>query len=192
MAVHNSTMWILFLILLMTFPLTVAGQDTLKSEKMISWDNHFKSRYGKYTGKKYPDFVVNQSDKSSFSNKNLDNKVVFINFWFSHCAPCIGEIEGLNKMFNSLKDRSDFLFVSFTFDSDDLIKASVEKYNIKYKVIHLDKTEFSRLNFGNPNPTNIILDKNGIIRYFTVGGTDKLYQNEIIMKIYYPKILSLL
>jgi len=176
----------------MTLPFTLSGQDTLKSEKMISWDNHFKSIYGKYIGIKYPDFAVNLSDKSFFSNKNFDNKVVFINFWFSHCAPCLGEIEGLNKMFNSLKDRSDFLFVSFTFDSDDLIKASVEKYNIKYKVIHLDKTEFSRLNFGNPNPTNIILDKNGIIRYFTVGGTDKIYQNEIIMKIYYPKILSLL
>jgi cytochrome oxidase Cu insertion factor (SCO1/SenC/PrrC family) len=176
----------------MTFPLSAAGQDTLKSGKIISWDNHFKSRYGKYVGIKYPDFTVNLSGKSSFSNKNLDNKVVFINFWFSHCTPCIEEIEGLNRMFSSLKDRSDFLFVSFTFDSDDLIKTSVERYNIQYKVIRLDKTEFSRLNFGNPNPTNIILDKNGIIRYFTVGGADKIYQNEIIMKIYYPKILSLL
>jgi cytochrome oxidase Cu insertion factor (SCO1/SenC/PrrC family) len=176
----------------MIFTLTAVGQDTLKSDKIIGWDNHFKSRYGKYIGIKYPDFAVNLPDKVSFSNKNLDNKVVFINFWFSQCAPCIGEIEGLNGMFNSLKDRSDFLFVSFTFDSDDLIKTSVEKYNIQYKVIHLEKTEFTRLNFGNPNPTNVILDKNGIIKYFTVGGADKIYQNEIIMKIYYPKILGLL
>jgi len=181
-----------FSILLMAFTFTVTGQDTLKSEKMRSWDNHFRSRYGKYIGIQYPDFVVTSSDKSPFSNKNLENKVVFINFWFSHCAPCIEEIEGLNGMYSSLKDRSDFLFVSFTFDSDELIKTSVEKYNIRYNVIHLDKREFSRLNFGNPNPTNIILDKNGIIRYFTVGGADKIYQNEIIMKIYYPKILSLL
>jgi len=182
----------LFSILLMAFTFTITGQDTLKSEKMRSWDNHFKSRYGKYIGIQYPDFVVTFSDKSPFSNKNFENKVVFINFWFSHCAPCIKEIEGLNGMYSSLKDRSDFLFISFTFDSDELIKTSVEKYNIQYKVIHLDKTEFSRLNFGNPIPTNIILDKNGIIRYFTVGGTDKIYQNEIIMKIYYPKILGLL
>ena len=182
----------LFSILLMTITLTLSGQDTLMSDKMRGWDNFFKSRFGKYIGIQYPDFVRTFPDKSSFSNKNFENKVVFINFWFSHCAPCIGEIEGLNKLFNSLKDRSDFLFVSFTFDSDDLIKTSVEKYNVKYKVIHLDKTEFSRLNFGNPNPTNIILDKKGIIRYFTVGGTDKIYQNEIIMKIFYPKILSLL
>ena len=181
-----------FSILLMIFTLTAVGQDTLKSDKIIGWDNHFKSRYGKYIGIKYPYFAVNLPDKVSFSNKNLDNKVVFINFWFSQCAPCIGEIEGLNGMFNSLKDRSDFLFVSFTFDSDDLIKTSVEKYNIQYKVIHLEKTEFTRLNFGNPNPTNVILDKNGIIKYFTVGGADKIYQNEIIMKIYYPKILGLL
>ena len=182
----------LFSILLMTFTLTVVGQDALKSDKIIGWDNHFKSRYGKYIGLQYPDFVVTVSDKSSFSNKNFENKVVFINFWFSHCPPCIGEIEGLNEMYTSLKDKSDFLFISFTFDSDDLIKTSVEKYNIQYKVIRLEKAEFSRLNFGNPNPTNVILDKNGIIRYFTVGGTDKIYQNEIIMKIYYPKILSLL
>jgi len=182
----------LFSILLMTFTSTVVGQDALKSDKIIGWDNHFKSRYGKYIGIQYPDFVVTFSDKSLYSNKNFDDKVVFINFWFSHCAPCIGEIEGLNEMYNSLKDKSDFLFISFTFDSDDLIKASIEKYNIQYKVIHLEKSEFSRLNFGNPNPTNVILDKKGIIRYFTVGGTDKIYQNEIIMKIYYPKILSLL
>ena len=182
----------LFSILLMTFALTVVGQNTLKSDFVISLDNIYRTKYGKYIGLKYPDFVVNLPDKSSFSNKNLANKVVFINFWFSKCAPCIGEIEGLNKMFNSLKDKSDFIFVSFTFDSDDLIKSSVEKYNIQYKVVHLEKTEFAKMNFGHPNPTNIILDKNGIIKYFSVGGTDKIYQNEIIMKIYYPKILSLL
>jgi cytochrome oxidase Cu insertion factor (SCO1/SenC/PrrC family) len=176
----------------MTFALTLVGQETQKSDFVISLDNHYRTKYGKYIGLKYPDFVVNLPDKSSFSNKNLDNKVVFINFWFSKCAPCIGEIEGLNKMFNSLKYKSDFIFVSFTFDSDDLIKASVEKYNIQYKVIHLEKTEFAKMNFGNPNPTNIILDKNGIIKYFSVGGTDKIYQDEIIMKIYYPNILSLL
>ena len=139
MASWGAWMRYLFLIHLMAFTFTVAGQDTLKSEKMIGWDNHFKSKYGKYIGIQYPDFVVTFSDKSSFSNKNLENKVVFINFWFSHCPPCIGEIEGLNEMFNSLKDKSDFLFISFTFDSDDLIKASVEKYDIQYKVIHLGK-----------------------------------------------------
>jgi len=76
-------------IFLMTFTLTVVGQDALKSDKIIGWDNHFKSRYGKYIGLQYPDFVVTVSDKSSFSNKNFENKVVFINFWFSHCPPCI-------------------------------------------------------------------------------------------------------
>ena len=95
-------------------------------------------------------------------------------------------------MYNSLKDKTDFIFISFSFDSDDLIKSSIKKYNIQYKVIHLEKTEFVKMNFGNPNPTNIILDKKSIIKYFSVGGNEKEVQNEFIMKIYYPKILSLL
>ena len=92
----------LFSILMMIFAMSAAGQDNSISNLVTNLDNGYRSKYAKYIGLKYPEFEVKLPDKSSFSNENIINKVVFINFWFASCTPCIEEIEGLNK--KKLKD----------------------------------------------------------------------------------------
>jgi len=178
-------------IFLILIALVSSGQDTLKSDRMKGLESFIDARFGKYKGQKLPDFAAIKSGKPTFSNKDFENKVVFINFWFATCEPCIAEIEGLNKMYNLLKDKSNFAFVSFTFDPEETIKSSIKKYNILYKVIHLDRTECNRLNFNNGFPTNIILDKDGYIIFFMVGGTSLSESTEMVLNLFYPKILSL-
>ena len=179
-------------IFLILIALVSSGQDTLKSERMKDLESFVETRLGKYKGQKLPDFAFNKSGKTTFSNKDFENKVVFINFWFASCQPCIAEIEGLNKMYNLLKDKSNFAFASFTFDPEETIKISIKKYNIQYRVIHLDRNECNRLNFNNGFPTNIILNKDGYIKFFMVGGTSLSESTEMVMNLFYPKILSLL
>ncbi|HZH66485.1 MAG TPA: hypothetical protein VEY10_16460 [Flavisolibacter sp.] len=50
--------------------------------------------------------------------------------------------------------------------------------------------ETRRLNLNNGFPANIIVDKEGKIKFLVTGGsTDKVKASEIIMKEIYPKIL---
>ncbi len=182
----------LLIVFLTTSTLSNSQSTPVASNKKADWDKRFTGLYGKYFGLKLPEFQAKKLDSSPFSSQDFKNKVVFVNFWFAGCPPCIEELGDLNKLYSLLKDNPDFLFVSFTFDPDNLIKSSIKKYNIQYEVIHLDKPVCDRLKFGQPYPTSIILDCDGIIRYFTVGGADSESQEEIILNIFYSKITGLL
>jgi cytochrome oxidase Cu insertion factor (SCO1/SenC/PrrC family) len=182
-----------FLLLFFVISFTAFSQDTTKVKIESDYEAFLKSQSKKYFGVQYPEFKVKTSDTSAFSNADLVDKIIFINFWFESCAPCIAEIDGLNEVFAKLKDNSNFLFVSFTFDADSTIRKLVAKYNIKYKVVRIDKPECYRLNFKNGFPSSFILDKKGIIRYFKAGGeTDKIRATKEVLTQIYPQILALL
>ena len=175
------------------FTLEGISQIALDTTKTSTYYKIFRAPYERYLGKKYPEFSVKLSDSKIFSNKDISNKVVYINFWGKYCPPCIAEIEGLKLLYSKLKGHSDFLFVSFSNDPDYIINQLVKEYNLNFKVYHLEKEEYGRLNFNNGIPSSIILDKNGIIRFFTCGGpTDKNLATENVMTVFYPKILQLL
>jgi hypothetical protein len=100
---------------------------------------------------------------------------------------------GLNQLYQKLNTNPDFMFVSFSDDADSVIEKSIIKNDIDFKVYKLSKETFKRLNFNKGIPTNIILNKNGEIRYLKSGGyTDKNKATEFTMKVLYPKIAALL
>ena len=120
-------------------------------------------------------------------------KVVFLNFWFAACPPCIAEFEELNKLYKDFKNDSSFEFVSFTFEDSLEIEAMRKRYDIKYKIFSIARTECKRLNMNNGFPTNAILDKAGLFKYIHVGGE---MNNREIRKFfkthYYPMISAAL
>jgi peroxiredoxin len=186
-------MKIIILLYLIAISLNVSGQRTSTNKKLSAHEEYLKTQSDKYVGKKYPEFSLKTNDSFAISNKDLANKVVFINFWSEHCSPCIAETDGFNQMFDKLKDNSNFIFVSFSSDSDTTIKRLIKKFNIRFRVIHLDKDEYSKLNFNNGIPTSFILDKNGIIKYFRCGGPDEIdIATKTVMTEFYPRILEYL
>lgn len=93
--------------------------------------------------------------------RKLQNEFTIINTWFLECKPCIEEIPVLNKL-NSL-DNLDVISICKN-DSID-IDTSINCSNIKYKII-ADQTPFLKdtLNKTFGYPTNLLVDKNGVIQ----------------------------
>lgn len=114
--------------------------------------------------KPYPAFSA-QSGNIVHSNESLKGKVVFINFWFAQCHPCIEEMDDLNKLYDKFSADSGFVFLSFTFDSPEEVEASRKKYNFRYPVFSVSRKECYRLNLSNGFPFNIILDRKGYIKH---------------------------
>lgn len=171
----------------------ISGQPVEKGNVPTSFEAFQKMQNEKFAGKEYPRFFIKLPDASSFSNTDLTDHTVFINFWFEACAPCMAEMEGLNELYAKLAGNPNFKFVSFSFDPDSTIQRLVEQLNIKYKVIHLDKAECYRLNFQSGFPSSFILDKKGKISYYKMGGVlDKEKATKAIMTEIYPKITALL
>lgn len=139
------------------------------------------------TGKPLRSFSAIRNGKA-FTEKDLRGKIVFINFWFSTCAPCIAEMPDLDQLYLKLKGNKKFEFISFCLDPLTVIHASVKKYNIPYEVSYLSEEDCHRLNGGLGFPTNMIVDEKGNVIAF-----DRLEKGQpvpSVMDDLYPKILK--
>jgi peroxiredoxin len=122
-----------------------------------------------WVGKRYPAFAVKDGEKM-LTNKAFEGKVVFINFWFQACLPCIAEFDGLGQLAEGLKDNKDFAFLSFTFETPETINEVTKQYGLKFQSFSLPKEQCEKLNFNLPYPVNIIIDKKGVVKKVFVGG----------------------
>lgn len=121
-------------------------------------------------GKEFPDFHAISLNSERKSGKELKGKITLINFWFRECAPCIAEFKALNLLYLKFKENPSFQFMSFTFDSPNDAKKTVDLHQLLYSVNSVSEEECRRLMLNGGFPTNIIIDQNGKISYFKTGG----------------------
>jgi peroxiredoxin len=156
-------------LLVISFSLLVIGSygQASPDKKQFNYDSLLrienKERVA-WIGKAYPDFSVTINNKE-YSNPKLKGKVIFANFWFAACRPCLAEMEDLNKLYEKFGSNPNFEFLSFTYENAEQIEIIRKKYNIKYKIVSISREECYRLNLKGGFPTNIVIDKNGLIKY---------------------------
>lgn len=141
-----------------------------------------------FLNKPFPHFSVTTNGIES-SDKRLKGKVVFINFWFAACAPCIAEMNELNRLFKHFSKYKNFEFVSFTFDKLQTIDSVKKKYNIHYNIFPISQDECYRLNNNNGFPTSIILSSKGLVTF--IHATDEV-NSAAIKKYFTGKVYPLL
>jgi peroxiredoxin len=177
-------------ILLHLFILTASAQDSVSFTDPAKYAEYLEKLQARVLDTKFPSFRV-KTGSTTLSDSSLQGKVVFINFWFAACPPCISEMKGLNQLYETLKGNKDFFFLSFTSDSETVIRHTKAKYNLKYPVIRLDEAECRRLNFNSGFPLSIILNKEGKIQFFSPGGSiDENASTKEIMEVFLPLILA--
>jgi len=128
------------------------------------------------TGAPFPDFSLTNTNGNTFSEQDLKGKITVINFWYEACAPCMAELNGLNKLFYTFKDNPDFQFISISIDSLERAKEAIKKLGILFDVYPTTKEECKRLFRIGVFPTNIVVDQQGKIAYIKMGG---IYPNDI-------------
>jgi thiol-disulfide isomerase/thioredoxin len=65
-----------------------------------------------------PAFEMGDLSGKTWRIKNLEGKAVLINVWATWCGPCQAELPKLEKLYQQMKDRSDFQILTFNIDSD--------------------------------------------------------------------------
>jgi thiol-disulfide isomerase/thioredoxin len=141
-------------------------------------------------GKPYCKFSFVGEEKS-IRSEDIVGKVTFINFWYASCAPCMGEIEALNILYDSFSNNTNFKFISFTFENNKKILEIKKKYNIRFPVTSITDTECDRLNYYLGFPVNIILNDSGVVKYINPGASlDKKENIDYFKKALYPIIVE--
>ncbi len=118
-------------------------------------------------GEKFPQFELTTLNGEKISSKSLEGKVVFINLWFTACVPCIEEMPELNKLKEKYADKVEFYAI--TFDDSARVKRFLEKRNFDFNHI-VSADSFLKNTLQNKSyPLNIIIDRDGIIKYINGG-----------------------
>lgn len=119
--------------------------------------------------KPFQDFSI-KSGRKKFTNESLKGKVVFLNFWFENCPPCRAEFRTLNWLYKTYKDNDQFEFISLSFEKFEAIDRVKAQFNLEFPMHYATSEYCNKLTHGSGYPTNIILDKDGVVRYFLAGG----------------------
>jgi peroxiredoxin len=121
-----------------------------------------------WMGRSLPSFSTHDINGIKISSDNLKGKIVVINLYFTHCTPCLGEIPELNKLVQENKGKN-VVFIALAPDKKGDVLSFLKKHPFKYTQIS-DADELQKTNFQVQSwPTHIIVDANGIIRYYNQG-----------------------
>ncbi|MBX2917058.1 MAG: TlpA family protein disulfide reductase [Cyclobacteriaceae bacterium] len=120
-------------------------------------------------GCKAPNFNVKTINGETLKLNELKGKVVVINFWFEGCAPCIAELPALNKLNDDFKTK-EVVFIAFGRDDTKTIMDFLKRKEFNYKHVSSDHDLSMDYCIVAGWPTNMVLDKNGIVRQIFSGG----------------------
>lgn len=114
-------------------------------------------------GKPAIPFKLVDLNGKEISLKDLQGKVIYMDFWASWCGPCVRDIWSARKMKEHFKDRDDivFLYISRDFNETDW-KSAIEKYNIKgIHVLASDESPIIKDYAISSMPSYFIIGKDG-------------------------------
>lgn len=125
---------------------------------------------GPQVGKLAPSFTLETSEGTKYEVGGKQDKPIFLNFWASWCTPCQAEAPDLVKLHAKYKDKLNLLSVNVTnYDTKEKAKDFVNQYGMVNPVLWDEKGEAYKLYNGIAFPTNILIDKNGVIRELFIG-----------------------
>ena len=161
--------------------------------------------------KQHPEILSEETDANgdvqkfpSFEGKDLDgnevksdelfsaNAVTVVNFWFTTCSPCVGELGDLDALNKELADKGGALIGvnAFTLDGDETAIAEAKdvlaKKDATYQNVYFDSSSAAGAFTANifAFPTTYVIDRNGnIVGEPIVGAITEKNQAETLQSL---------
>ena len=127
-------------------------------------------------GSQAPEIALNNPDDKPLALSSMKGKVVLIDFWASWCGPCRAENPNVVKAYNKYKAKGFDIF-SVSLDKDvNKWKQAIQADHLTWPNHVSDLKAWSssvvQLYSFNSIPTNVLIDKNGIIIAKNLRGED--------------------
>ena len=162
-------------------------KESAASESSDNASSKSDESTGVFKGFKGKDLDGNDVDDSLFAK----NKVTVVNFWFSGCKPCVGELSKLNELNEKLKEMGGEV-VGINTDTLDNNEAGIKEakeilkaQGASYKNLTFDSNSTVGKYTGNimAFPTTVLVDKDGnIVGEPFMGGIDDQSNYDQLMK----------
>ena len=143
---------------------------------------------------KFPSFEGKDLDGNEVKSDELfsANAVTVVNFWFTTCSPCVGELGELDALNKELADKGGALIGvnAFTLDGDETAIADAKdvlaKKGATYQNVYFDSSSAAGAFTSNifAFPTTYVVDRNGnIVGEPIVGAITEKNQAETLQSL---------
>lgn len=106
-----------------------------------------------------------------FNMEEAKGKVIFVNLWATWCPPCVGEMPGIQKLYNLFKDDPNVEFILASSEPAEKIIPFMKKKGFTFPVYSMmtyPPEEFSSRSI----PATFVVNKNGEVKVSKKGAAN--------------------
>ena len=126
------------------------------------------------------DFTLYDQYGKEHKLSEYKDKTIFLNFWATWCPPCRGEMPDIEKLYKEYNENNEnviILGVAAPNVGKEVTKEQIKKFlkenNYNFPVL-MDEEGILSYQYGiSAYPTTFIIDKDGYIKQYVPGATDK-------------------
>lgn len=100
-------------------------------------------------------------------NQKALSRIVFYNFWFTGCAPCIAEMPYFNTLAAEYADEVDF--VAITFENLGDLSEFLKQHPFNFQLYSMDRNEINKSKLVGGYPTTIVAVEGEIVSWKSGG-----------------------
>ena len=138
---------------------------------------------------KAPDFTLTALNDSVYNLRELEDKVVLINFWATWCGPCRMEIPEFNELYKSYHEKGlEILGISVS-DNKKQLKNFTKSFAVDYPLLYGDARDMNTImkDYGGVYavPSSFLIGKQGSIIWKYPGAILKDYDPQTFATLVY-------
>ena len=138
---------------------------------------------GPKRGSKAPEFSLLNRSNQRISLENFQGKLLLLNFWATWCAPCVEEMESLEKLYQKLKSKGfEVIAVSLDEEGWKAIDGFLKRTPVTFTIL-LDEDFSIAQKYGTYRvPESFLIGRNGEVLEKIFGPQDWV-EEKMVRKI---------
>lgn len=133
---------------------------------------------------KAPNFNLKDQYGVVHSLENYKGKVIFLNFWATWCPPCKKEMPDVESIYKEYgENKKDVIILGVNSEKENEVKKFLKDKGYTFPTVIDENSEVMRKYFIQAFPTSFVIDKEGNIYGYVMGGLTKEQIKQVIEEV---------
>ena len=133
---------------------------------------------------KAPDFNLKDQYGVIHSLENYKGKVIFLNFWATWCPPCKKEMPDVESIYKEYgENKKDVVILGINSEKENEVKKFLKDKGYTFPTLIDENSEVMRKYFIQAFPTSFVIDKEGNVYGYVMGGLTKEQIKQVIEEV---------